>query len=190
MLVSVRTDDGRLGDDVHLALPSRCSVPQAGGRCLQKQHSGAVMKLRCGLRAHGEGVGRIGLFGTGGRLPCPIPGAVLHQGCGESAHAVGIVNLDGNGRGLPDDVYGRKHIQRGLATAGQDQTEWQAENGSMDSGAHTLILVCASGTQHLFGRRLALPDTEPGFSAEVDGWSSAGPMVNSPECPGTLLLQG
>ena len=121
VLVGVRTDERRLSDHVDLALPASGAMEQAAGRRFKNQAGGAIMQLGCGLDADLEVEGGVGVFRGSGSLPYLILCAVLRQGGGELADAVGIVNMDGDRRRLPDGGQGWEHIQRWLAAAGESQ---------------------------------------------------------------------
>jgi hypothetical protein len=71
------------------------------------------------LGAHIEVVRSVRAFSGGRSLPGLIPRTVLRQGRTEFADAVGIVDVDDNGRGLPNRSEGWVHIQRRPAAAGQ-----------------------------------------------------------------------
>ncbi|MDT7812191.1 MAG: hypothetical protein QOJ42_2107, partial [Acidobacteriaceae bacterium] len=76
-----------------------------------------IMQLGGGLDADLEVEGAVGVFRGSGSLPYLVLRAVLRQGGGELADAVGIVNMDADRRCLPDGGQGREHIQRWLAAA-------------------------------------------------------------------------
>jgi hypothetical protein len=122
VLVRIRADDRWLGDHVNLALPMGRAVEQASRRGFNDQAGRAIMQLGCGLDTDLEVEGGVGVFrDSGSSLPGLILCTVLRQAGGELADAVGIVDVDCNGRCLSDGNQGWGQIQRRLAAAGQSQ---------------------------------------------------------------------
>jgi hypothetical protein len=160
VLVGVRADDRRLRDHAHLALPMGGAVEQASGRSFDDQAGRAITQLGCGLGSHIEVERGVSTFGGGSRLPGLVLSPVLRQSGGELADAMSIVNLDGDGRCLPDGGQRWGHFQRGLAAAGQSQDKRQQEEVCSDDwSSHKSILVPGMSASLLSVRGSRIPSS-------------------------------
>ena len=119
-------------------------VPRISISTSKSQPGWPVAQLRRGLGAHVEIEVGVNAGRGSGSLPDRVLRAVLLQRSRKLAHAMRIVDADGNGRGLADGGQSSGYIERRLAAAGYGEQERRREkNCSNEGNSHESILTPA-----------------------------------------------